>query len=246
LNFWILLLLGVLFSMLLAALTGLIILRSSGPYFFMLTLAFGQLVFAVAWKWRSLTGGDDGLPGISRPQIGFNIMTGESRAFYYIVLFIFLTGFLLLWKLIASPLGRSMKGVRESETRMQALGYNIWLIKYAAYVLAAGFAAAAGVLNAFFNGFVSPQELNWTLSGMIMLMVIIGGTGTLAGPAIGAAIIVILQNWSSSYTDRWPLLTGSIFVLCVMFARNGVAGKLQELWRKGVKFLEGSGSKKCK
>ena len=137
-----------------------------------------------------------------------------------------------------------MKGVRESESRMQALGYNTWLIKYVSYILAAGFAAVAGVLNALFNGFVSPQELNWTMSGMIMLMVIIGGTGTLVGPALGAGIIVILQNWSSSYTDHWPFITGSIFVLCVMFARNGVAGKILELWGKGVKFLESSGSKK--
>lgn len=238
-NFWVLLLAGIV-----AAMLGFLILRSSGPYFFMLTLAFGQLVFAVAWKWRSFTGGDDGLPGISRPQLGFDIFLWDNTLFFYVVLAFFLLAFLVLWKLVGSSFGRSITGVRESESRMQALGYNTWLIKYISYISAAGLAAVAGVLHAFYNGFVSPQELNWTMSGLIMLMVIIGGAGILAGPAVGAGIIVVLQNWTSSFTDRWPLIIGTIFIICVMFARNGIAGKVHELLLKGDWRNEGAGSKK--
>lgn len=245
-NFWLLLCIGIAASMLLAMLKGLIILRSSGPYFFMLTLAFGQMVFAIAWKWRTLTGGDDGLPGISRPEIGFGVSMWDDKNYYYFTLIAFIFITFAIWKLTRSSFGRSMIGVRESESRMQALGYNTWLIKYITYVLAAGMAALAGALHVYFNGFISPQELNWTMSGMGMLMVIIGGSGTLFGPVIGAGVIILLQNWISAYTDRWPLFIGIIFIICVMYARDGIAGYFIDLIEKGRGLYESFRSKKRK
>jgi len=231
-NFWLLLIPGITMPVFLAGLLGLLILRSSGAYFLMITLAFGQMVFALAWKWRSLTGGDDGLPGIGRPEIGLPISMWNEQNFYFLVLIFFIGSFLLITKIIKSPFGKSIVGTRENELRMQSLGYNTWLIKYIAYIIAGGFAALAGILYTYFNGFISPQELDWTMSGYILLMVIIGGAGTLVGPVVGAAVIIILQNLISAYTELWPLFMGLIFIVCVLFARDGILGSLLKLYQK--------------
>jgi len=234
-NFWLLLIPGIAIALLLAGLLGLLILRSSGAYFLMITLAFGQMLFALAWKWRSLTGGDDdGLPGIGRPEIGLPISMWNEQNFYFLVLILFIGSFLLIKKVIKSPFGKSIVGTRENELRMQSLGYNTWLIKYISYIIAAGFAALAGILYTYFNGFISPQELDWSMSGYILLMVIIGGAGTLVGPVVGAAVIIILQNLISTYTELWPLFMGLIFILCVLFARDGIVGSLLKLYQKKV------------
>ncbi len=240
-NFWLALGSGIAVSVVLAIVLGLLVLRSGGPYFLMITLAFGQMIFALAWRWRSLTGGDDGLPGIARPESGLPAAMENNLYFYYLVLIFFLAVLLALWKFVHSPLGRSIVGIKESESRMQALGYNTFGLKLMAYALAAGVSGLAGVLYVYFTGFISPQELNWTMSGLIILMVIIGGAGTLLGPVIGAAVILVLQNLISSYTDRWPLFMGIIFVLCVMYARNGIFGYFLKLY-KGGKNHEGNRS----
>ncbi|TGE32237.1 branched-chain amino acid ABC transporter permease [Desulfosporosinus sp. Sb-LF] len=237
-NFWLALLLGILVPVLLALLLGLLVLRSNGPYFLMITLAFGQMIFALAWRWRSVTGGDDGLAGIPRPDLGLPISMWKAQNFYYLVLFIFVLTCLILWKFIRSRLGRSIVGVRESESRMQALGYNTWALKYLSYTIAGGFAGLAGVLYVYFNGFISPQELNWTMSGQVILMVIVGGAGTLIGPVVGASAIFILQNLISSQTERWPILMGIIFILCVMYLRDGVVGYAIKLKKKGLRNYE--------
>lgn len=227
-HFWLSLAAGILSSILVAMVMGLVVLRSKGSYFLIITLALGQMVFALAWKWRGLTGGDDGLPGISRPEAGFPFSLWDSRNFYYLVLVCLLLSFLGLKKIMDTTFGKSFMGVRESESRMQALGYNTWAIKYWMYVLAAAFSGLAGVLHVYYTGFISPQDLNWTVSGMVMLMVIIGGAGTLSGPIAGAAVILVLQNMASSYTERWPLFMGILFILCVMYARTGLIGMLRK------------------
>jgi branched-chain amino acid transport system permease protein len=234
-NFWVNTLAGIIIAMLLAALLGLLVLRSSGPYFLLITLAFGQLIFALAWKWRSLTGGDDGLPGIQRPEIGLPISMWDDKNFYYLLLVFFIISAVFLWWFVRSPMGKAITGMRESESRMQALGYNTWLLKYLSYIITAGFAALAGILYVYYNGFISPQELSWTASGLVILMVIIGGAESLVGPVVGAGVILILQNLISAYTERWPLFLGTIFVLCVMYARNGIVGYLLKLWNRGRK-----------
>ncbi|MGI1657671.1 MAG: branched-chain amino acid ABC transporter permease [Desulfitobacterium sp.] len=237
-NFWLTLLAGVFTSLLLALLLGSLVLRSSGPYFLMITLAFGQMIFALAWRWRSLTGGDDGLSGVPRPNLGLPFSMWDSQNFYYLVLVFFVLCSVVLWKIVRSKLGRSIIGVRESESRMQALGYNTWLIKYLSYAIAGGFAGLAGVLFVYFNGFISPQQLDWSMSGLVILMVIVGGAGTLIGPVIGAGSIFILQNLISAQTERWPMSMGIIFILCVMYLRDGVAGQTIKLSKKGLKNYE--------
>ena len=230
-NFWITLLAGTCIPMLLAALLGFIVLRSSGSYFLLITLAFNQMVFAVAWKWRALTGGDDGLSGIQRPDFGHLSMWNHDY-FYYLVLLISLLAVLFIWKLVTSSFGKSLVGIRESESRMQALGYNTVAIKWLIYVLAGGLAGLAGILYVYFNGFISPLELNWTMSGLVILMVIIGGPGTLGGPILGAAIILFLQQMVSSYTEHWPMVMGIIFVICVLYTNEGVWGLLRKYGKK--------------
>ncbi|WP_041220002.1 branched-chain amino acid ABC transporter permease [Desulfitobacterium dichloroeliminans] len=237
-NFWLTLLGGVFISLLLAFLLGSLVLRSSGPYFLMITLAFGQMIFALAWRWRSLTGGDDGLSGVPRPNLGLPISMWDSQNFYYLVLVFFVLSSVVLWRIVRSKLGRVIIGVRESESRMQALGYNTWLIKYLSYAIAGGFAGLAGVLFVYFNGFISPQQLDWSMSGLVILMVIIGGSGTLVGPVIGAGSIFILQNLISAQTERWPMSMGIIFILCVMYLRDGVVGHTIKLSKKGLKNYE--------
>ncbi|MDP4126067.1 MAG: branched-chain amino acid ABC transporter permease [Bacillota bacterium] len=232
-NFWLSLVLGISIPVLLALLLGLLVLRSSGPYFLMITLAFGQMIFALAWRWRTITGGDDGLAGIPRPDLGLPMSMWKAQNFYYLVLVFFAFACLILWKFIHSRLGKAIVGVRESETRMQALGHNTWGLKYLSYIVAGGFAGLAGVFYVYFNGFISPQELNWTMSGQVILMVIIGGTGTLFGPVVGAGMIIILQNLISSHTERWPISMGIIFILCVMYLRDGVVGSALKLRKKG-------------
>ncbi|MGI5920719.1 MAG: branched-chain amino acid ABC transporter permease [Syntrophomonadaceae bacterium] len=245
-NFWLMLVIGMVVPMLVAAFMGIIVLRSSGAYFLLITLAFNQMVYAIAWKWRSFTGGDDGLPGIARPDIGLNLSMWNQEYFYYLVLVIFMVMFALIWKLVHSFRGRLLVGIRESEIRMQALGYNTAAIKWLTYVLAAGVAGLAGVLFVYFNGFISPQELNWTMSGLVILMVIIGGAGTLAGPVLGAAIILFLQQSVSSYTEQWPLVMGIIFIICVLYARDGCYGILLKFIKKVMASYENSGGQKSK
>ena len=241
-NFWLALCAGIVIPMMAAAFLGLLIFRSSGPYFFILTLAFGQLAFAAAWKWRSLTGGDDGLPGISRPDPGLPVSFADDAYFYYMVLVFFILSYSILRTLVRSHFGRALAGIREGEGRMQAMGYNTWAYKYAAYIAAAGFGGLGGVLNAWFKGIASPHDMNWTMSGMIVLMVIIGGSGSLAGPVLGAGIIIFLQYTASSYTERWPFITGVVFVLCVLYVREGIAGVITPLFRGNFSVVEKSPS----
>lgn len=220
----ILIMAAILAAALLAAVLGVFVLRSSGPYFLLSTLAFNQMLYALAWKWRWLTGGDDGLPGIPRPELPFGLSGWDDRSFYYLVLLCVMISYSIIACLLRSSFGRSLVGIRENESRMVALGYNSGMLKYLAYVIAAAFSGLAGALYVYFNGFISPQELNWNMSGLAILMVIIGGPGTMSGPIMGAGVLVLLQNLVSSYTERWPLIIGVIFVFCVMFLRQGIMG----------------------
>ena len=145
------------------------------------------------------------------------------------MLAIVLLSYVLLARLVASPFGKSLRGIKENESRMRAVGYNVQRYKLAAFVIAGAFAGLAGALRAQFNFFVAPDTLYWTTSGIVLVMVIIGGAGTLIGPALGAALVQVLQNLISSYTDRWPLLLGAIFILFVLYAPKGMMGIVDQL-----------------
>lgn len=225
-----------------AALVALVIgyfsIRTSGVYFLMITLAFSQMVYAALYK-APLTGGSNGLSGIPRPTLGFGPGFGDTTWFYYLVLVVVAVSYLLLARIVVSPFGRSLRGIKENEPRMRAIGYAVQRYKLAAFVLAGAFAGAAGALRAYFNYFVAPDSVYWTTSGTVLVMVIIGGAGTLVGPALGAALVMVLQNLISSYTERWELLLGAVFILFVLRAPRGIMG----IWEyiKAVRFGKSPG-----
>lgn len=215
-----------------ALIIGFFSIRASGVYFLMLTLAFSQMVYAIADRWTDVTGGSNGLAGIPRPQIGigdFQLVFQDDTARYFLVLGFFLVSYLALRWIVNSQFGHALVGIRENETRLRAIGYNIARFKLVAFIIAGLFAGVAGVLYAGFNRFVSTGELYWTASGQVLIMVIIGGAGTLIGPVLGAALIFILQNLVSSATERWPTIMGLIFILFVFAARYGVMGVIRQI-----------------
>jgi branched-chain amino acid transport system permease protein len=215
-----------------AALFGALVLRVRGPQFLMLTLALAQVFWGVAFKWRSVTGGDDGLPGIPRPALGLPWDLSEATGYYYFALLFFLAAAVLMYLIVRSPFGHSLEGIRESETRMRALGYNVWLHQYLAFLIAGFFAGLAGVLLAYYNGIVSPTELHVVTSAKVFLMVVLGGAGTLFGPLLGAGIIVLLENVISGFTERWLSIMGALYVLVVIFAPAGIYGFIRNSLRR--------------
>ena len=217
-----------------AAFFGILVLRARGPQFLMLTLALAQVAWGITFKWKSVTGGDDGLPGIPRPNLGLPWDLSGATAYYYFTLVFFVVAVALMYLIVRSPFGHSLEGIRESETRMGALGYNVWLHQYVTFLIAGFFAGLAGVLLAYYNGFVSPTELHVVTSAKVFLMVVLGGAGTLFGPMLGAAIIILLEDVISAYTERWLSILGIIYVLVAIFAPTGIYGPLRKSLRKWI------------
>jgi branched-chain amino acid transport system ATP-binding protein len=211
-----------------AAVAGLMAVRLGGLFFLVMTLAFSQVLWGVSESWDTMTGGYLGLTGIPRP---YRVL-GSDVNFYYVVLCVFVAVAFLMLRLVTSPFGLSLRGIRESESRMRTSGFNVWLHKYIVFVICGLFAAVGGVLYAFAIQFASPDVLSITTSFNAMLMVIIGGAGTLVGPAIGATAIVFLQNYVSGYIPHWIILLGAIYIAAVLFARKGLVGSARDWWRK--------------
>jgi branched-chain amino acid transport system permease protein len=207
-----------------AALFGLLALRTRGAYLLMITLALAQVLWGIAFGWRSFTGGDDGLPGVPRPSAGLPWSLADGVRFYYFVLVVVALATAFLWLVVRSPFGRALIGIRESEQRMEVLGYNTWAHKYVAFVVAGVLAGVAGTLFVYYNGFVSPVYLSVVFSATALIMVILGGAGTLLGPALGSAVIVLLENLISAHTQRWLLVLGLIYVGVTLFAPAGLMG----------------------
>ncbi len=213
-----------------ALVIGFFALRTSGIYFLMITLAAAQMLFSIAIRWSSVTGGSDGLVGVPRPAIGIQPLSftiASREGYYFLVLTLFVLSWWLLRRLVESPFGWTLRGIRENEQRMRALGYNTFRYKMAAFVISGAFAGLAGLLLAHFFWHAAPENLYWTTSGQVLIMVIIGGAGTLDGPILGAALMRLLPNYASSYTARWQTLMGVVFILFVLYARRGIYGLLQ-------------------
>jgi branched-chain amino acid transport system permease protein len=215
-----------------AGLIGWFCVRTGGVTFLMLTLAFSQLVFTVALKWRDVTGGSDGLAVAEKPSFfGFDL--SNSLVMYYMALAFFVLVFAGLRRLINAPLGRVFVGIRENEPRMMAVGYPTRAYKLISFTISAAIAGLAGGLYAIFNGFISADALYWTASGDVLIMTMLGGAGTLIGPAIGAGVFLLMKNVVSSYSDHWLAIIGGIFICCVMFFPGGIWGTLRQLrWRE--------------
>ena len=199
--------------------------RATGIYFAMLTLAFAQLLYTVAYKWRDLTGGSDGIAGVPKTTLFWGGPSlAERRTFYYLVAVIVVLSLLACRALVRSPFGRALQAIRENEHRFVSLGRDSRPFKLVVFVIAAAFAGLAGALFAPFRGFASPEVMFWVLSGQGLMMVITGGIGTLVGPLIGAMVFLLVQEILSSYTEHWMIFTGAVFVLIVIFLPGGVVG----------------------
>ena len=233
-GFWTSLGAALLVAAIIAAVFGLLALRATGVYFLMITLALAMMVWGVAYRWYRLTKGDNGITGIPRPELGLSLPMEVETNFFYLALSAFVIVFVLLYVLVRSPFGYSLIGIKDSESRMQAMGYNTWLHKYAAYVLAGTFGGLSGALWAYFNGFVSPPDIELMVSVEALLMVILGGTGSLIGPFLGAVILVFMKNYLSIYVGRWLMILGATYILTVLFIPKGiyggVGGFFQGLW----------------
>jgi branched-chain amino acid transport system permease protein len=229
---------GIGVAMLIGAIFGLLTAHASGVGFLMITLALGMCVWGLAFRWVNMTGGDNGISGIPRPDLGLPVSLKDPVTFYYFTLLFLVVAIILMAVFVRSPFGHSLKGIRESESRMKVLGYHTWLHKYLSFVMAATFAGFAGTLWAYFNGFISPYDMDLTASIEIILMVILGGPGTLIGPALGAGIIVFLKNFISAYTQRWLLILGTIYILTILYAPQGLMNLLNDWIRGGKKRAE--------
>jgi len=196
-------------------------LRSTGIGFLMITLALGQIVWGVAYRWASLTNGDNGVPVSTRPA-PFGISLASAPSFYFATLLVFLLALLSMAVFVRSPFGASVRGTRDQARRMTALGYNVWLIRFVAIVFSGFWTGVSGLLFIYYNQFVSPQVAQLTSSAEVLLMVISGGTATLFGPIVGAAIVVIMKNVVSAYIERWNLVLGVIFVVIITFMPEGL------------------------
>jgi branched-chain amino acid transport system permease protein len=219
---------GIAVSVVAAALFNLFALRTARGYYLMITLALSQLLWSLAVSWTELTGGDNGLPGLERPRLPwFPSLLASAGGFFYLTLFVFVVSTVALWVLVRSPVGYALKGVRENEARMRALGYAVWQYKYFASIVAAFFAGVAGELFVYLNGLVSPSALSVTVSAQVLIMVLVGAAGTLFGPMLGAVVFVLLQYVVSTYTERWLFVIGIMYLVIALYAPQGA---LTFLW----------------
>jgi len=221
-DFWLVMLMGIVFGALTAALFGLFAIRATSVSCLMITLALGMCVWGLAYRWNSMTGGDNGINLPPRPQFGINL--ANDVTFFYLVFGFFVLTLLVLFIFVKSPFGRSLVGIRERDLRMRILGYNTWLHKYIAFIIAGGFGGLAGVLWAHLNGLVSPEDVILTTSVDALLMVVLGGPGTLVGGAIGATVVVFLREYLSTLVAWWQYVLGGVYVLTILYLPGGLMG----------------------
>ena len=208
--------------------------RSTGVYFAMLTLAFAQFLYTVAYKWRSLTGGSDGIAGVPKTALYWGGPSlASSHAFYLLAAACVVLSLFLCRAMVRSPFGRALQAIRENERRFTSLGRDPRPFKLVVFVIAAVFAGLAGALFAPFRGFASPEVMFWVFSGQALMMVTIGGIGTLVGPILGAMVFILIQEVLSSYTEHWMIFTGVVFVLIVIFLPGGLVGTARRLGVRG-------------
>lgn len=218
---------GIAIGTLAALLIGLLIIRKTGIYFAMLTIAFGQMFFFLASRWKTVTGGEDGLTGIPRGVISLGVfdwnLKGDLSFFYFVFVF-FIAATLIKYWLIESHFGQVLKTIRENEKRAQVVGYNVRRYKLYSFIISGIFASVAGTLYAMFLRYMFPQTLDWVRSGNVVIMALVGGLGTLIGPILGAGVVTYLMNFISYYTKYWQFFVGAIFIIFILFLPRGIWG----------------------
>jgi len=216
-----------------AAVFAVLALRGTGLAFVMITVALGQIVWGVAYRWISLTNGDNGISISSRPS-PFGLSLAAPRSFYWATLLVFLVALGSMAIFVRSPLGAAVRGTRDQPRRMTALGYHVWMIRFVAFLFSGLWTGVAGLLYVYYNQFISPQAVALTASAEALLMVIAGGTGTLLGSVVGAGLVVVVKNVASAYIERWNFVLGAIFVLIVVFMPDGLVPGLARLARRAT------------
>jgi branched-chain amino acid transport system permease protein len=207
-----------------SAVAALLLLRATGNFFLIISLAIAMCIWGLIYRWVSITGGDNGIRGIPRPDLGSSWDLANTNHFYYFILLFFAICLVLMILVIKSPYGKTLMGIRDNENRMRVLGYNVWLHKYLALIIASAFAGLAGNLYAYYNTFIAPNMADLGSCMDFVLMVIIGGPGTLPGALIGSLIIVFLKELVSVYTARWVIFLGIAYILTGLYAPEGITG----------------------
>lgn len=211
-----------------AALFGLLALRASGLSFLMITLAMSQVLWGLAYRMTSVTNGDNGISGITRP-LPFGLSLESPAAYYWFTLLVSAVAFAAIAIFVMSAFGSSLKGVRDQPRRMAALGFNPWLIRWITFIYAGFWAGIAGLLYVYYHKYIHPTSLSITNSAEGLLGVIAGGSGTLGGPVVGAALVSLLKNYASAYIERWNMLLGIVFLLIVLFMPTGIVPGARKL-----------------
>jgi len=220
---------GLAVSTLAALFVGYASIRRRGIYFTMVTLAFAQMFYFIAFKWTGLTGGDDGLQGVPRPQLG-PLDLGPEINLYYFVLVLVAVSVALIFRVVNSPFGKTLQALRENHNRAMSIGYDVDRFRLIAFIISGFFSGLAGGLYALLLHFVPLGALHWSTSGEVVVMTITGGMGTLIGPVLGAVAIILLRDVISNYTESWNLVMGAIFMAAVLGFRGGIMGLLK--WRR--------------
>jgi branched-chain amino acid transport system permease protein len=220
-----------------AALFGIIALRATGLGFLMITLALSQVLWGLAYRMSDVTNGDNGIAGLSRPM-PFGIPLDSPASFYWFALAITALAYLMMVIFVSSSFGSSLKGVRDQPRRMAALGFNPWMIRWIAFIYAGFWGGVSGLLYVYYHKYIHPTSLSTTSSAEALLGVIAGGSGTLGGPAVGAALVLLLKNYASAYVERWNMLLGLVFLFIVLVMPTGIVpgvGKLMARLRGGAR-----------
>jgi branched-chain amino acid transport system permease protein len=204
-----------------AALFGIIALRATGLGFLMITLALSQVLWGLAYRMSGITNGDNGVSGLTRPA-PFGISLENPVSFYWFVLIVAVLAFVTMAIFVSSAFGSSLKGVRDQPRRMAALGFNPWMIRWITFIYAGFWAGVSGLLYVYYNKYIHPTSLSTTSSAEALLGVIAGGSGTLGGPVVGAALVLLLKNYVSAYVERWNMLLGLVFLFIVLVMPAGI------------------------
>jgi branched-chain amino acid transport system permease protein len=215
-----------------ALILGFLCIKRKGIYFALLTMAFAQLVYFLAFQWVSLTGGDNGLrhiPSVPLTLPGISIDISDPLRFYFLVLFFVVLALLLLQRFLQSPFGRVLEAVRENDPRARSCGYETTNVRWLAFIVSGAISGLAGGLYALYLHFVGIETLYWVTSGQILMITLLGGMGSFIGPFIGAGVFLLLEDILSAITDNWMIFLGSIFILCVLFFPEGIWGTIMKL-----------------
>lgn len=221
------------FALLLTALVGAVFgwiaLRASGLRFLMLTLALSQVLWGLGYRLTSVTNGDNGLSGLTRPKV-LGVDFEESNAFFWLALAMTMLVLVVVTRVVHSPFGAALRGTKDQPRRMGSLGYDVWAIRWSSFVLASVLAGVAGLMYAYFHKYVHPSVMSITASAEILLSVIAGGAGSIAGPVVGAALVMLLKNYVSGYVERWNALLGIVFVFIVLVMPEGIVPGVRRRW----------------